>query len=389
MPENQERLGGMIAAWGDVILRPLSADRREALLNGREVRLSIWIDFLGDLFRSLQLGLPVYEITGNAGFIWAASWNVTGVGGLRFFAVDPSALNNVGLATKLDTNAAKAQELKRKFEELLGKAKSGDVDAARAVSGAYLNGSGVERSPGEASRWLKILADKGDTRAQAQLALMMLEGNGIQKDPKAALELFKSVAEKNDPEAAYTVGRIYDRADGVEVNSAEAFAWFEKAAALGSSSARDRIEEGQKVAEAARVARNRLEGSLNSIKAEDLRRRVLDQSVALASANARMSYGELANTRQTIESANRQITELDDLDRVSNLANSLVKEVEDELRKITSDAPLMNQLRLGIIDVQKAVGAQDLASLQSAMGNLSRLYKGNLARLHAMEFEAP
>jgi TPR repeat protein len=130
------------------------------------------------------------------------------------------------------------------------------------------------------------------------------------------------VVEKNDPEAAYTVGRIYDRGDGLAVNTAEAFIWFERAAALGSSAGKDRIDEGQKVAESARVARNKLEGSLNSIKAEDLRRRVLDQSIALASASPHMSHSELAKTRQVIEAANRQITELDDLNRVSSLCQT-------------------------------------------------------------------
>ena len=88
----------------------------------------------------MQLGLPVYEVTGNSGFVWAASWNGSGVGALRFFAADASKSEWISVvATRLDTSAVKAQEFKRKYEELLNKAKSGDPDAALALSEAYVS----------------------------------------------------------------------------------------------------------------------------------------------------------------------------------------------------------------------------------------------------------
>jgi hypothetical protein len=60
--------------------------------------------------------------------------------------------------------------------------------------------------------------------------------------------------------------------------------------------------------------------------------------------------------------------------------------VEGELKKITSDDPLINQLQLNIRDVKAAIGGQDLPKLQSSIANLSSLFKANAARLRGMEF---
>jgi TPR repeat protein/uncharacterized protein len=390
IPNNRAGLRGTIAAWGGLILHPLSDDRREALLKGREVRVGLLIDYLGNTIRSMQLGLPVYEIVGNSGFVWAASWNGSGVGVLRFFAADASNLNGSSIvATRTDARAVEAQALKSKYEELLNKAKSGDADAILALSDAYMMGSGVEKNSAEAIHWLKTLADKGDARAETKLASITLEGNGTPKDESAALGLSKSAADKNNPDAAYALGSMYDQGDGVAVDSTEAFKWFEKAASLGSAPAKARIQEGEATAEAARVARNKLQDHLSSITAGELKQRVFDQSVALSSANSHMSHADLDKVRASTEAANRLIAELEDLDRISKLADSLVKEVEAELNKITSDAPLIIQLRLGISDVQSAINSQQLAKLQSAVGNLSKSYKAHLSRLRQMEFDAP
>jgi TPR repeat protein/uncharacterized protein len=389
IPDNKEGLKGTIAVWGDLVLRPLPNDRKQALLNGRDVKVGLLVDYLGNTIRSMQLGLPVYEIAGNLGFVWAASWNGSGVGILKFLAADPSNLDGAIVATRVDANAVKAQELKSKFEELAQKAKSGDADAALALSDAYMNGSGVEKNSAEAIHWLKILADKGDVRALTRLASMMLKGDGVPKDADSALQLLKTAADKNNAEAAFTLANMYDRGEVIPADSTEAFKWFEKAASLGSAPAKARIEEGEAVAEAARAVRIKLEDRLSSIKAKDLRQRVFDQSLVLSSANAHMSYADLVRVRAYTGTADRLVSDLEELDRISKLADGLIKEVEAELEKITSDAPLITQLRQGISDVQSAINSQQLEKLQSEMGNLDRLHKANLARLHSMEFETP
>ena len=45
---------------------------------------------MGDLQRSAQAGVPVYELAGGAGFAWAATFNEDGRGVLRFLTIDAS-----------------------------------------------------------------------------------------------------------------------------------------------------------------------------------------------------------------------------------------------------------------------------------------------------------
>jgi hypothetical protein len=51
------------------------------------------IDCIGDFTRSVKEGLPVYRISGGAGFVWVASYDERGRGTLRFAAVDASRLS--------------------------------------------------------------------------------------------------------------------------------------------------------------------------------------------------------------------------------------------------------------------------------------------------------
>jgi hypothetical protein len=50
------------------------------------------IDCIGDFTRSVKEGLPVYRVSGGAGFVWVASFDERGRGTLRFVAVDASRL---------------------------------------------------------------------------------------------------------------------------------------------------------------------------------------------------------------------------------------------------------------------------------------------------------
>jgi outer membrane biosynthesis protein TonB len=93
MPHKPKSQQGMIASWGDVVLEPLDAASMSQLALGKSPNKGLIIDFLGNFRRSAQLGLPVYRMTGGAGFVWATSFNQKGAGTLRFAAVNPSALS--------------------------------------------------------------------------------------------------------------------------------------------------------------------------------------------------------------------------------------------------------------------------------------------------------
>jgi outer membrane protein OmpA-like peptidoglycan-associated protein len=89
MPTRAGLPKGTLATWGKVSLHPLDAHTLDALGQGKPVQKGLLVDFLGDFFRSAREGLPVYQITGGAGFVWVASYDTNG-GFLRSAAVDAS-----------------------------------------------------------------------------------------------------------------------------------------------------------------------------------------------------------------------------------------------------------------------------------------------------------
>jgi hypothetical protein len=91
---------GLIASWGTVSLQPLDAERRAALAAGTDDAPGILIDSIGDPQRSAQLGLPIYQTGGGAGYVWAAGWNGRGRGTLRVLAIDASKLPGVAAEAK-------------------------------------------------------------------------------------------------------------------------------------------------------------------------------------------------------------------------------------------------------------------------------------------------
>jgi tetratricopeptide (TPR) repeat protein len=93
MPQRNTGLTGVIAYWGDVILEPLDARASAALASGHSPG-GILLDSAGDFQESIRQGLPIYKVTGGAGYVWVDSHDANGRGRLRFFAIDPSALSS-------------------------------------------------------------------------------------------------------------------------------------------------------------------------------------------------------------------------------------------------------------------------------------------------------
>jgi hypothetical protein len=83
---------GIVALWGGATLEPLDPDSMKVVAEGRSPKKGLLVDFLGNFTRSAKEGLPVYRISGGAGFLWATAFEVGGRGALRFAAVDASAL---------------------------------------------------------------------------------------------------------------------------------------------------------------------------------------------------------------------------------------------------------------------------------------------------------
>jgi hypothetical protein len=105
MPHRAGFPNGILASWGKVELEPLDNDSIKALAEGRRpTAKGYFIDFIGNFARSAKEGLPVYRLSGGAGFVWVASYGRRGRGTLRFLAVDASAISPQLVATQAPTN---------------------------------------------------------------------------------------------------------------------------------------------------------------------------------------------------------------------------------------------------------------------------------------------
>src|SRR5262249_12704128 len=105
MPYRAGVPNGIIASWGKVELEALDNDSIKALAEGRRpTTKGYFVDFIGNFARSAQEGLPVYRLSGGAGFVWVASYGRKGRGTLRFLAVDASVISPRPVATQAPTN---------------------------------------------------------------------------------------------------------------------------------------------------------------------------------------------------------------------------------------------------------------------------------------------
>src|SRR5215469_6369602 len=110
MPYRAGFPNGILASWGKVELEPLDNDSIKALAKGRRpITKGYFVDFIGNFARSAKEGLPVYRLSGGAGFIWVASYDRKGRGTLRFLAVDASAISPQLVATEAPTNPTDQQ----------------------------------------------------------------------------------------------------------------------------------------------------------------------------------------------------------------------------------------------------------------------------------------
>jgi hypothetical protein len=93
MPIREGFPNGVIATWGKIVLEPVvDGESKKILAAGNNPKIGALIDFIGNFERSTNNNLPVYRVSGGAGFIWAASWDSNGRGTLGMMAINPSEL---------------------------------------------------------------------------------------------------------------------------------------------------------------------------------------------------------------------------------------------------------------------------------------------------------
>ena len=105
LPRQQGRPEGTLATWGKVVLEPLDRDSLNTVAAGKSPKVGYLVDFIGDFARSAKEGLPIYRVSGGAGFVWVASFDQKGRGTLRLTAVDPSPPTSSPLPNETPTSA--------------------------------------------------------------------------------------------------------------------------------------------------------------------------------------------------------------------------------------------------------------------------------------------
>jgi hypothetical protein len=145
---------GTIASWGKLSLEPLDGDSISLLADGKSPKKGYLVDFIGNFARSAKEGLPIYRITGGAGFVWAASTTSTGRGTLRLAALDPSA--TPASPTPDDTKGGEAN-----VKPLEAEAPSTQTTEPQAKSDQAVRGQETNVAPQDAQS--KPEVQKGDS----------------------------------------------------------------------------------------------------------------------------------------------------------------------------------------------------------------------------------
>jgi TPR repeat protein len=95
------------------------------------------------------------------------------------------------------------------FKQLQDEAERGSMQAKYALGGAYYNGNGVARNPGEGAKWLQTAAEQGHIAAQCDLGVMYQKGMGVEQDYQATLKWFRMAAERGDALAQHNIGSVH------------------------------------------------------------------------------------------------------------------------------------------------------------------------------------
>lgn len=160
-PARDDLPTSLIAIWGSLQLEELDrADVEKVRASGE----SLLVDYLGDIARSLELGLPVYRFKSGSGFLWSASER-GGRGHLRYLAVDVGALT----AAPASVQAAAIPEVTGSLYGSASREKSGGKpNPAKVHSEPYA----ADKARVEAERNRILVAEQiaAEERAKARVA---------------------------------------------------------------------------------------------------------------------------------------------------------------------------------------------------------------------------
>ncbi len=87
------------------------------------------------------------------------------------------------------------------LQKLRYAAERGHAPSQFATGLLYFEAKGVEKNPGEATKWFERAALQGHLQSQLRLGLMFWEGNGVPADMKLAKRWFEEAARQGDADA--------------------------------------------------------------------------------------------------------------------------------------------------------------------------------------------
>jgi uncharacterized protein len=124
--------------------------------------------------------------------------------------------------------------------ELKPEADKGNPVAQFEIGRRFADGNGALKNPSEAAEWWQKAAANGYPPAEYYLGFAYRFGRGVPKDQQQALKCWRLAADGGFPIAQEFMGTIYAQPqsvltqDGLAQDYAQAFKWFQKAAAQES-----------------------------------------------------------------------------------------------------------------------------------------------------------
>jgi hypothetical protein len=205
MPHRAGFPNGILASWGKVELEPLDNDSIKALAEGRRpTTKGYFIDFIGNFARSAKEGLPVYRLSGGAGFVWAASYGPKRRGTLRFLAVDASAISPQLVVAPAPTNQTDQRPggapLPSVTADRAEQRKTAEAKTSRNLANAPLDLQFLMKGLRTADDFIKLaektfLAVFNDV--QADEFTTDISTDARRKSPKDVREIYQEVAFQN------------------------------------------------------------------------------------------------------------------------------------------------------------------------------------------------
>jgi TPR repeat protein len=151
------------------------------------------------------------------------------------------------------------------IEDLLAKAKDGDMLAQIEAGERYATGKGVAKDPKAAAGWYVKAAEQGSADAQLKLGALFIGGKGLPKNSVEAAKWFQLAADQGRAIAQIQMARMHLAGAGVVKDHVEACKWASLAAAQGDRQAKPILDflktrmSAQQLAKAETLVRESLE----------------------------------------------------------------------------------------------------------------------------------